>query len=95
MVTQGSDIRFKDVIEDKTINIEDIANAPLFTFRWNDGREDGSIHLGTSAQYWENVTPWIVRGWDFKTLDYATVAMAGVISLAKKVVELEKKLNNL
>lgn len=94
-VTQGSDIRFKDVIEDKTIKIDDLANAPLFTFKWNDGREDDNIHLGTSAQYWEDVAPWLVRGEDFKTLDYTTGAMAGVISLAKKLVEQENRIREL
>lgn len=94
-VTQGSDIRFKDVIEDKTIKIEDIANGPLFTFRWNDGREDDNIYLGTSAQYWETVTPWLVKGGDFKVLDYATLAYGGVKSLAMKVLEQEKTIDNL
>lgn len=88
--SSGSDIRFKEVIEDKTIKIEDIANAPLFTFKWND-RDDDSIHLGTSAQYWETVTPWLVKGEDFKTLDYATLGVAIGISLANKTMNLEDR----
>ena len=88
--SSGSDIRFKDVIESKRIKIEDIANAPLFTFIWND-REDDSVHLGTSAQYWENVAPWLVKGEDFKTLDYATLGVAMGISLANKTMNLEDR----
>ena len=89
--SSGSDTRFKDVIKNKTLKIEDIANAPQFTFKWND-REDDTIHLGSSAQYWEKVTPWLVKGEDFKTLDYSTLGVAMGISLAKKAVNHEERI---
>ena len=92
--SSGSDIRFKDIIKNKTIKIEHIAKAPLFTFKWND-REDDSVHLGSSAQYWENVTPWLVKGEDFKTLDYSTLGVAIGISLAKKAVNHEERIKEL
>lgn len=92
--SSGSDIRFKDIIKNKTIKIADIAKAPLFTFKWND-REDDTIHLGSSAQYWEKVTPWLVKGEDFKTLDYATLGVAMGISLAKKAVNHEERIKAL
>jgi hypothetical protein len=47
----GSDIRYKDIISYRQIDLETIVNAPLFSFKWND-REDKEEHLGTSAQYW-------------------------------------------
>lgn len=87
----GSDIRFKDKLSDHRIALSDIANAPLFTFKWND-REDDSVHLGTSAQYWENVAPWLVKGSDFKTLDYSTLGVAIGISLANKAVNHEERI---
>ena len=86
----GSDIRFKDIIKDHRIALESIAQAPLFTFKWND-REDNTIHLGTSAQYWECVAPWLVKGTDFKVLDYSTLGVAIGISLANKTVNLEER----
>lgn len=92
--SNGSDIRFKDVIESKHIKIDDIANAPLFTFKWND-REDDTIHLGTSAQYWETFTPWLVKGEDFKTLDYATLGVAIGISLANKALSHDEEIKAL
>ena len=92
--SSGSDIRFKDVIKNKTIKIADIAKAPLFTFKWND-REDDSIHLGSSAQYWEKVCPWLVTGEDFKSLNYATLGVAMGISLAKKAVNHEARIKEL
>ena len=92
--SSGSDIRFKDIIKDKTLNIEDIAKAPLFTFKWND-RDDDTVHLGSSAQYWENVCPWLVTGDDFKSLNYATLGVAMGISLAKKAVNHEERIKAL
>ena len=92
--SNGSDIRFKDIIKNKTIKIADIAKAPLFTFKWND-REDDTIHLGSSAQYWEKVTPWLVKGEDFKTLVYSTLGVAIGISLAKKAVNHEERIKEL
>ena len=86
----GSDIRFKDIIKDHRIALKSIAQAPLFTFKWND-REDDTIHLGTSAQYWESVAPWLVKGTDFKVLDYSTLGVAIGISLANKTVNLEER----
>ena len=86
----GSDIRFKDKLADHRIALSDIADAPLFTFKWND-REDDSVHLGSSAQYWEKVAPWLVKGEDFKTLDYSTLGVAIGISLANKTLNLEDR----
>lgn len=92
--SSGSDIRFKDRIEDMAISISDIANAPLFTFKWND-REDDTIHLGSSAQYWERITPQLVSGQDFKSLNYATLGVAMGISLAKKSINHEVRIKAL
>ena len=86
----GSDVRFKNIIKDHRIALESIAQAPLFTFKWND-RKDDTIHLGTSAQYWEDVAPWLVKGTDFKALDYSTLGVAIGISLANKTVNLEER----
>jgi hypothetical protein len=89
--SSGSDIRFKDIIENKTIKIEDIANAPLFTFKWNDRNDDG-IHLGSSAQYWEAITPEFVCGNDFKHLNYSGLGVAMGISLANKALNHEERI---
>lgn len=87
----GSDIRFKDKIEDMGISIADIAKAPLFIYKWND-REDDTIYLGSSAQYWEKIAPWLVSGDDFKSLNYATLGVAMGISLAKKTINHEERI---
>ena len=90
-LASGSDIRFKDIINNTSLDINDIADAPLFTFKWND-REDNNTHLGTSAQYWESISPELVTGEDFKTLNYASLGVAMGISLAKKAMNHEERI---
>lgn len=90
----GSDIRFKDIAEHKTLSLDTMANAPLFSFTWND-REDKALHLGTSAQYWEEAIPELVSGSDFKTLNYASLGVAMGISLAQEVKDLKAEVKRL
>lgn len=87
----GSDVRYKDRIEDVTMDLQTMANAPLFTFRWND-REDKTAYLGTSAQYWEEHRSELVQGEDFKVLNYASLGVAMGISLAKKALDHEQRI---
>lgn len=92
--SSGSDVRFKDVIGRWKLDVNDMANAPLFTFKWND-RNDNSVHLGSSAQYWEKIAPWLVTGSDFKTLNYSVLGVAMGISLAEKTVNHEERIKAL
>lgn len=92
--SSGSDIRFKDIIEDILLDLDFMADAPLFTFRWND-RDDDSIHMGTSAQYWERKTKGLVFGDLFKTLSYGNLGVAMAKSLAVEVRALRKELKQL
>lgn len=92
--SSGSDMRFKNIIEHKVLKIEDIANAPCFSFKWNN-RENDYLHLGTSAQYWEERVPELVSGNDFKTLNYASLGVAMGISLAKKAQSHEDRIKML
>lgn len=93
-LASGSDIRFKDIINNTSLDINDIANAPLFTFKWND-REDDKTHIGTSAQYWESICKELVTGEEFKTLNYASLGVAMGISLAKKTLNHEERIKEL
>lgn len=54
-LAQSSDVRKKNIINDTMLLIDDIANAPLFTYTYKDNEQDKRIHSGTSAQYWEGV----------------------------------------
>lgn len=90
-VTQGSDIRFKHRMNDVNLDLDVMANAPLFNFYWND-RNDNQIHIGTSAQYWEIYRNELVSGTDFKGLDYSTLGVAMGISIARKTLDHESRI---
>lgn len=93
-ITQGSDVRFKNIIKKEKLNINDIANAPLFTFTWNN-RESNKQYLGSSAQYWQKILPCIVSGTDFLAMDYATLGVGIGISLANEILYLKEEIKSL
>lgn len=89
-VASYSDMRLKDVVEDRLLNIEDIANAPYFSYRWKNS-EYGHTHLGTSAQYWKEIAAEYVVDGDIMTLNYASLGVGIGISIAKKTLDLEAR----
>ena len=100
-MSSTSDMRLKQRIEDVILDLNTMAEMPIFTFRWKDGMDD-RLHLGSSAQYWEKPAPWLVMGDETKTLNYAVLGVAGVKTLAVTAVDhetrikmLERKVNEL
>lgn len=97
-VSSGSDARYKAIQSYVDIDIETIANAPIINFKWND-REDDKVHLGSTAQYWYNtslcngVTP--TDDEKLWTMGYGQIALASVVSVAKKVVNHEEEIKRL
>ncbi len=91
-VINSSDIRYKNKIDDVILHLDVMADAPLFLFTWNN-RDDHSIHLGSSAQYWEAHRKEIVMDGGIKSMDYATLGVAMGISLARELLS-EKERNN-
>lgn len=93
-----SDIRLKDVYSDWSPNIEDIAYAPSFLFKWKDGK-DKNMHAGTSAQYWQSKAPELVTEAkdDIGTLSiqYDVLGTLSSITLAKEILELKKEIKRL
>ena len=45
-------MRLKTVISPVTTSLDDIADAPIFKFTWQD---DDKLYIGTSAQYWNQI----------------------------------------
>lgn len=94
-VSSGSDARYKAIQSYVDIDIKTIANAPIINFKWND-REDDKVHLGSTAQYWygtslcKGVTP--TNDEKLWTMGYGQIALASVVSVAKKVVNHEERL---
>ena len=93
-VASASDMRLKDVIEDRVLNVEDIAKAPYFSYRWKNS-EYGLAHLGTSAQYWKEIASEYVVDGDIMTLNYASLGVGIGISLAKVAVDHEERIKTL
>ena len=95
-VSQTSDIRRKNIISDVGMAIDDIAKAPMFRFTMKDD-DEGIVRIGTSAQYWQTVIPEVVsedkRG--VLGLQYDVAALAGVITVAKRVVDHEQRIAEL
>ena len=91
----GSDIRYKHVLRDVPITVEDVANAPSFIFRWTDDTAPGE-QAGTSAQYWQQVMPQVVMEADGRlSMQYGKAAMAAVITTARTVVDHEQRIRKL
>lgn len=93
----SSDITKKDVHSyEPRFSVEDIANAPVVYFTWND-LNDGNENLGTIAQYWKMITPQCVYGKEGvdMTLDYATLGLVSSIINARKIVDHEERIKAL
>lgn len=97
-VTSGSDSRYKTRIKDVSVDIETIAKAPLFVYKWAN-REDDKLHLGTTAQYWLDTEfkNAVVPTTDEKlwTMSYGEIAMGNTIVLARKAMNHEERISAL
>jgi hypothetical protein len=95
-VTSLSDIRKKDVLTyELPLNVEQIAQAPTIKFLWKDKREEGE-QIGTIAQYWQKVLPWVVKDKSNElSMSYGVAALVAAITTARKVVDHEKRITEL
>lgn len=98
-VTALSDARHKTIISDAAISVEQIAKMPAVVYRWNDGREDDGLHVGSIAQYWQKVLPEVVmRANDDEgtlSMQYGVAALVSSIITARKVVNHERRIKEL
>jgi hypothetical protein len=93
---QQSDERLKTKISDISLTAEQISEAPAIAYHWNSD-ETKTRQVGTIAQYWQNVLPEVVsedpNG--YLGLAYSELSAISVISLAKEIVELKKRIKEL
>lgn len=96
-VTALSDIRKKNVIEDIELDVNAIALARLIRFTWKDRKFDKNEHVGGIAQEWQKILPEAVHEAADGTLsmDYGAIGMISAVTLARKVVEQERRLEML
>jgi hypothetical protein len=90
-VTNRSDMRLKDFVENINLSVESIAAAPSFKYTF---KGDSRLMAGTSAQYWRGVLSEVVfeDADTMLSLDYGVTALAGVISVARKVMTHEERI---
>ena len=95
-VTALSDARHKNVIGDTGLTVEQISGAPAIRFTWKD-RDDQSVFTGSIAQYWQKVLPEVVQSQADGTLslDYQVAALVSSITVARKVMNHESRLQRL
>lgn len=95
-IISSSDMRLKDVDELVDGDIESIARAPIFYYRWKKTPEFG-LHLGSSAQYWQNVFSCAVIKDEegYLGLDYSATALASAVITARKVLDHEGEIKAL
>lgn len=90
---QNSDMREKNVIEDKELTLEEIADAPLFSYT-STRLPESRLSVGTSAQYWDAARPSEFTALDqrgYFTMDYGKLATAMGISLARHLRDYEQR----
>lgn len=95
-VTALSDARHKNVIGDTELTVEQIAGAPAIRFTWKN-RDDKTVFAGSIAQYWQKILPEVVQSQadDTLSLDYQVAALISSITVARKVVNHESRLQRL
>lgn len=93
-----SDIRYKNILEFINISLDDVANAPIFKFKWTKSGDTNKISIGTSAQYFQSVLPESVEyddDSDFYSLCYDKVALIASVIVARSLRNLKFKVDSL
>jgi hypothetical protein len=95
-VSVVSDERKKIVSKEMVLDLDKIADAPSVLFKWRDSNEE-TEHVGTIAQYWQKVLPEVVQSQADGTLslDYQVTALISSITVARKVMNHESRLQRL
>jgi hypothetical protein len=89
---EGSDIRFKNVIE--TNPQIDLTSIDVIKFTRTDN-ESNQIRYGYSAQQVQQILSDVVTGEEKLSLNYMDVHTLKIASLEKRIAELESKLSKL
>ena len=93
-VTATSDARQKTLLGDTNLSVKQIADAPNIKFLWNDNRDE-KTHIGSLAQYWDNVLPEAVTKdgtHGYMSLNYGALALCSAITIAREVVKHEDRI---
>jgi hypothetical protein len=93
--TNISDIRKKIIMRNVGASIDQIANAPVFDFKWKEQMYNMEM-LGSSAQYWQQVFPNAIKEFEGTlTMDYSATALAAAVITARTVQNHEDRIREL
>lgn len=90
----ASDKRAKDIVEEISLSLKQIAESPTIRFKWNGWKikDDGKTHIGGIAQYVQKILPECVLDTDdFLNLDYSTTAYIYSVQTARHLRKYETK----
>lgn len=90
----SSDQRAKTVIEQISLSLKQIANAPTIRFKWNNWKikDDGKTHIGGIAQYMQKLLPETVLEADgVLNLDYSTTGYIFAVQTARHLQTYETR----
>ncbi|MEE1140257.1 MAG: tail fiber domain-containing protein [Prevotella sp.] len=94
-----SDVRHKDIVADTVLSVADIAKMRCVYYRWNDGRDDDGVHVGSIAQDWQSVLPEVVSKANDADgtlcLQYGVAALVSGVTIARRVVCHESRIKEL
>lgn len=94
-----SDVRHKDIVADTVLSVADIAKMRSVYYRWNDGRDDDGVHVGSIAQDWQSVLPEVVSKANDAdgtlSLQYGVAALVSGVTIARRVVCHESRIKEL
>lgn len=95
-ITALSDARKKDITGEAGVTVEQIAHAPAVQFLWKGERAKEGVQVGTLAQYWQAVLPEVVmdKGGEL-SMQYGVAALVSAIITARKVVDHERRIQEL
>ena len=94
----SSDQRAKTVIEQISLSLKQIANAPTIRFKWNGWKikDDGKTHIGGIAQYMQKLLPeTVLEADDMLNMDYATTGYIFAVQTAKHLVKTDTEVEKL
>ena len=96
-VTATSDARQKTLLGDTNLSVKQIADAPNIKFLWKDNRDE-KTHIGSLAQYWDNVLPEAVTKdgtHGYMSLNYGALALCSAITIARMTINHEDRITML
>lgn len=97
-VTGLSDVRYKTIVGNIDITVEQIASLPTILYKRNDLHDD-TVFAGSIAQEWQKVLPQVVMtsNDDLGTLSIAHGVGASIFAIvnSRKLVSLEKRVERL